>query len=116
MCGLTLYGSSRASLLYGHGQQTAASNVNVFSFGEGADSSRDDLLPILEAELGAEWSSDMGGMRVFLQAALVGQVWFGAGNASRATSPDTLGPLAGGVEDDSNLGFFGITVSAGISY
>lgn len=114
--GLSLYGSSRASLLYGTAKQTAASLSQVNQFGEGGDSSRDDLLPILEAELGAEWSSNVGGMDAFLQVALVGQVWFGAGNASRATSPDSLGVLRGGVEDDTNLGFFGITVSGGIRY
>jgi hypothetical protein len=116
--GLSLYGSGRTSLLYGTGRQTAASLVADLDNGDnqGGDASRDDLLPILEAELGAEFNRDMGGMNVFFQAALVGQVWFGAGNASRSTSPDVLGVLAGGTEDNCNLGFFGITISGGIRY
>jgi hypothetical protein len=124
--GLSLYGSGRSSLLYGSGRQTAAS-LNFAGLriaggpiypndNQGGDTSRDDLLPILEAELGAEWSGNMGGMNVFIQTALVGQVWFGAGNASRSTSGDVLGVLAGGTEDDTNLGFFGITISGGVRY
>jgi hypothetical protein len=119
--GLELYGSSRASILFGDGQQTtgvatldAAGNAVNGAVGT---SSRDDILPVLEAELGAEWSHECcSGMRAFVNVALVGQVWFGAGNAARASTPDVLGPLAGGVEDESNLGFFGITVIGGIAY
>jgi hypothetical protein len=118
--GLSLYGSARTSLLFGHGRQGAGSeaviqglSIPIFS----AFASRDDLLPIVEAEVGAEFARDMGGMNVFVNAALVGQVWFGAGNSARSTSPDVLGPLSGGPDNiDHNLGFFGLALSAGVRY
>lgn len=114
--GLALYGSSRASLLYGHGRQTAVALDFLDQTGEGADASREDLLPILEAELGVEYSTCMGSSTLFVQAGLVGQVWFGAGNNSRSSSPDVLGPVAGGTISDDNLGFFGFAVAGGIRY
>jgi len=117
--GISLYGSSRASLLYGHGKQTAVAFGGVVEgqqTGEGADASREDLLPILEAELGVEYNTCLGGSQVFIQAALVGQVWFGAGNNSRSSTPDVLGPVAGGTVSDDNLGFFGFTIAGGIRY
>lgn len=118
--GLAVYGSSRASLLYGHSRQTAVAldltQEVEQGIGEGADTSREDLLPILEAELGVEYSANMGSSTLFIQAGLVGQVWFGAGNNSRSSSPDVLGPAAGGTISDDNLGFFGFVIAGGIRY
>jgi hypothetical protein len=115
--GLAVYGSSRASLLYGHSRQTAvAINSVLETSSEGADTSREDFLPILEAELGVEYSTCMGNSTLFIQAGLVGQVWFGAGNNSRSSTPDVLGPVGGGTVSDDNLGFFGISIAGGIRY
>ncbi len=117
--GLAVYGSSRASLLYGHSRQTAVaitSGLGTETLSEGADTSREDLLPILEAELGVEYSTCMGNSTLFIQAGLVGQVWFGAGNNSRSSTPDILGPVSGGTISDDNLGFFGLSIAGGIRY
>jgi hypothetical protein len=124
--GLSLYGSSRVSVLFGTGKQSAFVNepaliidgIGVEGLQQGGSFaslySRDDILPIVEAEIGAEWSGDVCGMRAFVQAALVGQVWFGAGNASRSTGPSFEVFYTGG--DDTNLGFFGGTIVAGVNY
>jgi hypothetical protein len=122
--GLSLFTSGRGSLLYGEREH----NVRLYSLDEvndvlitadGASDSDNDLITVLELELGAEYGLDMGGSRVVLQAALVGQTWIGAGNATRSNAVNPLDlniGLGNGGEDDCNLGFFGVTLTAGVDY
>ncbi|HMC63395.1 MAG TPA: hypothetical protein VKI65_00495, partial [Gemmataceae bacterium] len=62
---------------------------------------RDLVMPVVECEVGAEWGRDWGRAHLFAQTALVHQTWFGAGDAS---------------SDRGQLGFFGLSLTAGISY
>jgi hypothetical protein len=112
--GLALYGSARGSLLFGKGKQDAFQVVNntpnVF-----ASTSRDDVMPITEFEVGAEFGRSMGRGRFFAQAALVGQVWHGAGNgAQNEMIPVLVDPEVS--DNSSNLGLFGGKVAIGINY
>ncbi|HMC67346.1 MAG TPA: Lpg1974 family pore-forming outer membrane protein [Gemmataceae bacterium] len=125
--GLALYGSSRGSLLFGDGKQRAFQltvqqgttefglPVDLIAFNS-ASSTRHDLLPIAELEVGLEFARDLGRGRLFAQTALVGQVWFGADNAARSTTADTLGVLRGGTIEESNLGFIGLSIRAGVDF
>jgi hypothetical protein len=121
--GLSLYSSGRGSVLFGSADQTA-------SFG-GQELRNDDPnpqlarqhrsrgLPIGELEVGVEYGRSVGRSRVFGQLALVGQDWFGAGNASRstmATPPTGPNPAVGGSAVDSNIAFFGLSVRIGVNY
>lgn len=109
--GFSFYADGRGALLFGC--QTQQANRLAVQAGTNAmgpfetsnftnsDGSRDALLPILELEVGAEYGRDYGAWRPFLRTGLVGQTWFGAGNPA--------GP-------GSNLGFYGLTVSAGVQF
>lgn len=122
--GLALFGSGRGSFLYGHHSHHMNSFEVLeargvrFNPGEFDTSSVEwqDFLPVLEAELGVEWASNAcdGCSLLFVQAALVGQAWLGAGNSSLNEiinidrSPNEV------ADADANLGFFGFRVSVGV--
>jgi hypothetical protein len=80
--GFTLYSSARGSLLFGTGKRVAGRSLAGMDarFFESEVSSRDDFLPIGELEIGAEWATDLGWSRLFVQGAYVGQIWCGAGS------------------------------------
>jgi hypothetical protein len=67
------------------------------------------LMPVGELEVGAEYGYQFGRARVFAQTGLVGQIWWGAGNAS-----DTADNLSS--DSSSNLGFIGLVFRAGVTY
>ena len=111
-----LYGSARGAVLFGHRSQAAslsshlvgeyivAGSPNIpFSgaFLETQKSAGNQVLPIAELEFGVEWARNWGRFQLFSQTALISQVWFDAGNASST---------------DGNLGFFGLSVVAGVVF
>jgi hypothetical protein len=110
--GLALYGTSQAATLCGHSKlqasaafvQTGVSAgepVNESSSDSASTGSRNCVMPVLEMEIGAEYSPGWDGLNAFLRAGLVGQVWFGAGTATT---------------DGGNLGFLGLSVMAGATF
>ena len=111
-----LYGSARGAILFGHRSQRAslssqlvgeyiiAGSPNIpFSgaFLETQKSAGSQVLPVAELEFGVEWARNWGRFQLFSQTALVSQAWFDAGNASST---------------DGNLGFFGLSVVAGVGF
>jgi len=112
--GLTIYGSARGSVLFGNSSQDSSQVVNNVPDAF-ASTSRDDVLPITELEIGAEWGYNLGRGRLFAQGALVGQVWHGAGNAAQNEMiPVLVDPEVS--DNSSNLGLFGIKLAVGINY
>jgi hypothetical protein len=110
--GLAFYSKARATLLFGNDHQEAF--LNEFTGGtltSISDNSTNHLsvLPVAELELGAEYGYDLGQVRLVAQAGVVGQAWFGAGNAANANSG-----LA--TDNSSNLGFIGMVFRAGVTY
>jgi hypothetical protein len=111
---LSLYGSARAALLFGDSQQSSrliSNNVltNV------ATTSGFDILPVGEFELGLQWSRPCGTAQWFVNAGMVAQAYFGAGNsANNELIPVLVDPEVS--DNHSNLGFFGWTFAAGIDY
>lgn len=100
---------ARGSLLWGEAEQTVFRQALFVGF---ATTARDDLLPVAELELGGRWSRDLGGVRLFVQAALSGQGWFGAGNSSNVSNVFT----GFDTDNDMNLGFFGLTLATGVEF
>jgi hypothetical protein len=117
--GLSLYSMARGAVLYGSGKQQAndifASGGSVF-----VDSSRDrrsPVLPVGELELGLEYGRNIGSAHAFGQFALVGQQWWGAGNASRSSYVTGFGvPAPGGSPIDNDLGLLGFSFRLGLNY
>jgi len=112
-----VYGAGRGSVLFGTGKQSV-NRLLVYANLETQETTvqedaafrdRDDILPVLELELGVEYAGYFGCHRVFLQAAAVGQTWFGAGNAANVN--EFLLPST-----NTNLGFFGVTVAGGVEF
>jgi hypothetical protein len=111
---LSLYGSTRTRLLFGNAEQVAFGGDEL----HGSQESRQrGLVAVEELELGLEVGRSLGGARVFGQVALVGQEWFGVGNATRsarAGPPTTIPNFS--AEDNSNFGFSGVCFRVGITY
>ena len=103
--GVSLFGSVRGSLLFGD----SFSELNAIEDLDLDDqlrterfTSRDDLLPIGEVQVGLQVLTPCIGFRQpYFHVALEGQHWGGAGNAS---------------SEDGALGFFGFNVALGLSW
>ncbi|OAI45688.1 hypothetical protein AYO44_12520 [Planctomycetaceae bacterium SCGC AG-212-F19] len=123
---LSFYGSVRSALLFGSEIQRA------FGIGTQADTSgeappgpgtvinaahHDQVVAAEELEVGVEVHARVNCWTVFGQVAVIGQEWYGAGNASRSafSQPPTGAPVFG-TDISSNLGFFGLAVRLGINY
>jgi hypothetical protein len=105
---LSLYGNVRSGVLFGTGgeRQLFTNNVGGVIFTNLTEAQRDEVLPFVETELGVELSGNTGGLNPFMRVGVVGQGWFGAGNAGQ------FGP--GG--NTGNLGFFGLSVLVGTNF
>jgi hypothetical protein len=116
--GLSLYGNARTSILFGKDKITTykreqyVQNSPDIPPDDGSElitknnttltsAHHDQVIPVVELELGAEWSKCMGNVTPFVRAATVAQSWIDAG-----------GPTT----DTGNFGLFGFTVQAGINY
>lgn len=111
---LNLYGSARSRLLFGNARQTAEGGDELKGTQE---SHQRGVVAIEEVELGIEVNRAISQRRLFGQIALVGQEWFGAGNATRSTRsgpPATLPNFSS--EDNSNFGLLGVALRVGVDF
>ena len=106
--GLSLFANLRGSVLFGQSKQQVFQGTFTRVFSNpiiesvtSVESVRDTVLPVAELELGAEFSRIWGAVRPFIRTGLIAQTWFDAGSAF------TL---------DGNLGFLGLSVTAGLNY
>jgi len=107
--GLALYSNMRTSILFGKNkfqtdkdhQFQCCPDETLEQFTVSHTEEHDQVIPVLELELGAEWSKCMGSFTPFVRVAGVAQSWIDAGSAT---------------SDTGNLGFSGFTVQAGINY
>jgi hypothetical protein len=106
--GFAIYGQTNFGLIFGQGNESSSAvqngvrSQNVHGY--------TDVLPIGEHEVGIEYQHDLGRARLFLQTGFVGQIWFGAGNASNSD----ISPFSS--SSDSNFGFLGLVVRGGVRY
>ncbi|MEN1678274.1 MAG: Lpg1974 family pore-forming outer membrane protein [Planctomycetota bacterium] len=102
---INLFCKARASVLLGDGESrlTAIEDADLSTpFDTTRTTGRDDLLSISELQVGFRWQADSGRTyRPFLSAALEGQVWNGAGNAT---------------SEDGTLGLFGFNTGVGMDW
>jgi hypothetical protein len=112
--GLAVLAQGRGALLFGRHRQTAtlATGDEMGPASSEASVSQEDLVPILELELGAQYACCWGRSHFLLQAWITGQSWLGAGNASNT---DVIVGLAND-NDQANLGFVGLVLSMGLDY
>lgn len=120
---LSLYGLTRAAVLFGESRRRAGSidleqvpdnDPDIIT--DSASHITNSLRPVLELEIGGNWTRNLGAFDFFAETGLVGMVWFNAGNA---TNLDSLtGDLSSTVADDfdQNLGLIGLRFSSGIRF
>jgi hypothetical protein len=126
--GFGVYASARGAVLFGSGRQTSLT-LNTFSntFVPGTTStfsnvsfvqaSHDPVLPVVEGELGVEWSRQQGNYNPFLRVGVVGMNYFNVGSATAAGTSTfgTFGSSSSGITN-SNLGFLGVSITTGIAF
>jgi hypothetical protein len=108
--GISVFGNVRGSLLFGTSRREstvaesatnlATGNFEPVSATSGSESN-EDVLPVGEVEVGAEWSYNTCSHRYFIQTGWVGQVYHNLGSAT---------------DNNGNLGFTGLSLSAGIQF
>ena len=105
--GFAVYGQLHGAIVFGHASE-AYSTVNN-GIPQQLTRGHSDILPVGEMEVGAEYQRNVGRAKLFLQAGFVGQVWLGGGNASNLAA-------AGFSASNSNFGFLGLALRAGVRY
>jgi len=110
--GLALYGNARGSILFGSAHQRLyrASLLVGPPFTQ-TEIDAASVLPVGELEVGAEYGHSFGRWHLFAQVAFVGQIWYGAGNAS-----NTDGIFTSGSGNNTNLGLVGLAFRAGADF
>jgi hypothetical protein len=106
--GFAIYGQMNGAILFGDAKE-AYSAVNN-GVPQGFTGRHNEVLPVGELEIGAEYERNMGRAKLFVQAGFIGQIWWGGGNASNL---DAVGPTSA---SNSNFGFIGVAVRAGVRY
>ena len=121
--GLALLANWRGALLFGTGHQSAdLTAVEDDPSGNLLDGEVTKLqsgggtLPVLECEVGAEWSRHIGRADFMIQAALIGQAWFYMGNAANQQSIFATSLPANSTNDQDTLGMIGLRLTAGLTY
>jgi len=109
--GFALYGNLRGAMLVGSARSYGYVNINVMDpvgvagGNQGITSSMashgDQLMPVVEMELGMEYTFLCSGFAPFVRAGLVNKTYFDAGNASG---------------ERGNLSLFGAQLSLGVSF
>jgi hypothetical protein len=119
-----LYANSRGSLLFGTSRAAAVSSfrnidqngVQVASFTQAAETASFGVLPVIEMEVGGEFTWSLGYYRLFVQTAAVGQAWFNAGNASNNEIITGTAVPDESSDSDAVLGFIGLKLAAGVTF
>jgi len=124
---LSVYGLSRGSLLYGESRQRATTTVEgsfpwdtipiVYALDSSTSLNSNSLRPVMELELGTNWTRSLGTFDLFAESGLVGMAWFSTGNA--ANSEALVGSGFRTVGSDStqhHLGLIGLRFSTGVRF
>ena len=116
--GFAILANARGALLFGSGTQSVNYDT-VDTQGQVTPSpmlrsqSSGGVLPMAELELGAEWGQKFGFAQLSIQAAVIGQAWFFAGNAADQDFAFGSTLSDGGL---SPLGLIGLRLTAALSY
>ena len=107
---LAAYGILHGSVLFGGAGNDYQGSASATNQNQSFSSHQIGVLPIGELEVGAELSYPFHHARFFLQSGFVGQVWWGGGSASNF---DTINNATSA---NSNFGFVGLALRAGVAY
>ena len=128
---LFFYSSARGSLLFGSSQEqgtvpfppSASLSGHTYSITSNGtqylSNGQASVLGIGELEIGAECEHSWGRLHFSAQLALVGQMWWGAGNSTQVQSLDATPTAITGVHSvpvGGNLGFVGGVGRIGVSF
>lgn len=124
---LSIYGLGRGSLLYGESRQRAmtfiAGNFDVDTdpvdrtITSSVALDANSLRPVLELEVGGNWTRSLQAFDWFVETGFVGMVWFNAGNAAHTEA--LVGSEMRAVGSDSaqaNLGLVGLRFATGVRF
>jgi hypothetical protein len=106
--GFSVFGVAHGAVIFGDADESYAALNNAVP--ETLARNHTDVLPVWELETGLEYQRNFGRARAFAQAAFVGQVWLGGGNASNLDAIAFTSPA------DNNFGFLGLILRAGVRY
>lgn len=109
---LSLYCNTRLSILFGTVKQSGELEISqggVVIATIDRSNTFSEVIPVGELEAGLECVRNWGGFSTLLQVGFIGQIWWGAGNASSNNSS-----LA--IDNHSNFGFVGLSLRAGFQY
>ncbi|WP_164101151.1 Lpg1974 family pore-forming outer membrane protein [Candidatus Laterigemmans baculatus] len=121
---LAIYGLGRGSLLFGERRQRAANLNPAGPLGEFSNEIiNDGVMPVVELEVGANWTRRMGCYDLFVEGGLVGQAWFNAGNAANSDSLgfDIIGigtgmGATGSNDAEQTMGLVGLKFTSGVRF
>jgi hypothetical protein len=121
--GFAILANARGALLFGSGTQSVLLDT-MENDSTGAlvsesiltrSQSTCGVLPMAELELGVEWGQKIGFAQFSLQAMMVGQAWFYAGNA--ANQDGASSSLTGdSLSNQDPMGLIGFRLMASMSY
>ncbi len=114
---LSVYGLGRGSVLFGESRQVAT-GINDPLLGPTATTTAslfsNSLRPVMELELGANWTRCIGNLELMAEGGFVGMVWYDAGNSTNSDS--ILGGSAGTRNANQDLGLIGLRFASGIRF
>jgi hypothetical protein len=107
-------GNLRGSLLFGQSSffaRQTVTNFGVSDVREFANNGDDDVIPIIEAQIGAEYARQIGHGRLALRALMEGQ-WWGIATPGASFSRDLTVPSETDFFNTGrDVGFFGVTAA-----
>jgi len=113
--GISVFAKVRGSYIYGTSDFFATNGDNDALL---ADVNNDDLISVGEIQLGVDWQTYFSsGASAFISLAAEGQYWNNAGTGGPANNaPYDEGNYQNARPQDADLGFFGVTVGAGVMF
>lgn len=120
--GFSLFCNTRNALLFGRAKNGATrvftdQITGVATAIDTANRVEEDLLPVSEVELGVELGRRIGGRaRLYVQAGVVGQMWWGAGNATNSAHITGTSFPDEAHDAGSNLGMMGFLIRGGFDF
>jgi hypothetical protein len=128
--GFSIYSNARAGVLFGARHENCTQKYlntlllgpnippqGTITFSTSSDS--DQVIGFAEIEAGAQWAKQYGRFQPFVRVGFEGRGYFGTGNAQSGAVPGILGGIHPGVPslgNNSDIGLFGMTFQAGVSF
>ena len=103
--------NGRGALLYGESNVRGDRRVGGVIMNNTSDSNDQDLMSVVELQIGLDYRRPSGCHEMFLRVALEAQYWANAGSASAGQAP-----VGDANAQDTDLGFLGVTIATGLDW